>query len=125
MLLITAARHGKIPKGVLSSAYPALEWISSAQRKKAPHPRSNPELHSVRQSTPNATIKAYPLTNPTATGSVSGLAAYFLSIPELQGQLQVTGQTAQKVKDYILEKAYPRIDGEVKVLYNTENSDQK
>jgi len=56
---------------------------------------------------------------------VSGLAAYFLSLPELQDQLQVPGKTAQNVKDYILNKARPRIDGEIKVLYNGENSDQK
>ncbi|KAL8788732.1 MAG: hypothetical protein Q9213_001546 [Squamulea squamosa] len=60
-----------------------------------------------------------------ATGSVSGLAAYFLSLPELSDRLKVDGQTAQKVKDFILEKAYSRIDGEVKVLYNNEKSDLK
>lgn len=58
-----------------------------------------------------------------ATGSVSGLAAYFLSLPELDDRLKVNGKTAQNVKDFILEKAYPRIDGEVKVLYNNEKSD--
>lgn len=58
-----------------------------------------------------------------ATASVSGLAAYFLSLPELSDRLKVDGKTAQNVKDFILEKAYPRIDGEVKVLYNNEKSD--
>ncbi|KAL8909225.1 MAG: hypothetical protein Q9171_005143 [Xanthocarpia ochracea] len=58
-----------------------------------------------------------------AAASVSGLAAYFLSLPELSDRLKVDGKTAQNVKDIILEKAYPRIDGEVKVLYNNEKSD--
>ncbi|KAL9035431.1 MAG: hypothetical protein Q9180_004866, partial [Flavoplaca navasiana] len=53
-----------------------------------------------------------------ATASVSGLAAYFLSLPELSERLKRRGKTAQNVKDLILEKAYSRIDGEIKVLYN-------
>ncbi|KAL8993004.1 MAG: hypothetical protein Q9169_006662 [Polycauliona sp. 2 TL-2023] len=60
-----------------------------------------------------------------AAGSVSGLAAYFLSLPELSYQLKKRGKTAHNVKKLILEKAYPRIDGEVKVLYNNEKSDLK
>ncbi|KAL8829647.1 MAG: hypothetical protein Q9191_001898 [Dirinaria sp. TL-2023a] len=60
-----------------------------------------------------------------STASVSGLAAYFLSLPELKDELQVEGKTAEKVKEHILKLAYPRIDGEVKVLYNGEKSDLK
>ncbi|KAL8880717.1 MAG: hypothetical protein Q9198_001930 [Flavoplaca austrocitrina] len=60
-----------------------------------------------------------------AAASVSGLAAYFLSLPELSERLKHRGKTAQNVKDLILEKAYPRIDGEIKVLYNGEKSDLK
>ncbi|KAL8884774.1 MAG: hypothetical protein Q9215_007251 [Flavoplaca cf. flavocitrina] len=60
-----------------------------------------------------------------ATASVSGLAAYFLSLPELSERLKRQGKTAQNVKDLILEKAYARTDGEIKVLYNGEKSDLK
>ncbi|KAL8774328.1 MAG: hypothetical protein Q9209_001079 [Squamulea sp. 1 TL-2023] len=60
-----------------------------------------------------------------ATGSVSGLAAYLLSLLELSDRLKVDGQTAQKVKDFVLEKACSRIDGEVKVLYNNKKSGLK
>ena len=56
---------------------------------------------------------------------MSGLAAYFLSLPDLQDELRVDGKTAQKVKEHVMKLAYARIDNDVKVLYNGEKSDLK
>ncbi len=124
MLPIIVVKERNFLRGVRFSVYPDLAWTLSVQRKQVARLKYNPELRSVRHFTSKTLIEAYRLINRIATGSVSGLAAYFLSLPELQGQLQVPGKTAQNVKDYVLSKARPRIDGEVKVLYNGESSDQ-
>ncbi|KAK4694278.1 hypothetical protein P7C71_g3279, partial [Lecanoromycetidae sp. Uapishka_2] len=43
-----------------------------------------------------------------AAPAVAGLAAYFLQLPELQGQLNVPGQVAMNVKKYLIQRAYER-----------------
>ncbi|KAL9033289.1 MAG: hypothetical protein Q9180_006025, partial [Flavoplaca navasiana] len=86
------------------------------------------EILCARATGKGVTVQSgtsFALTAKSATASVSGLAAYFLSLPELSERLKRRGKTAQNVKNLILEKAYPRVDGEIKVLYNGEKSDLK
>ncbi|KAI9756102.1 MAG: hypothetical protein M4579_003989 [Chaenotheca gracillima] len=53
-----------------------------------------------------------------AAPAVAGLAAYLLSLDGLASQLQVKGQAAQKVKDFIANEAWPRTCNGQKVLWN-------
>lgn len=53
-----------------------------------------------------------------AAPQVAGLAAYFLSSPALASQLQVQGQVAMRMKNFLIDGSFPRMVGEPNVAYN-------